>query len=79
VDAGEPQRGAVDSALSHPFRGAEIGRPAAVAAAQMLAVLDALTPADGGGFFSYSGERLPWWLRLHRDGVMPLSLRSRYY
>ena len=50
----------VDSALSQPFRGAEIGRPAGVAAAAMLAVLDALTPEDSGGFFSYSGERLPW-------------------
>ena len=52
--------GTVDSALSQPFRGAEIGRPAAVAAAEMLAALDALTPAESGGFFSYSGERLPW-------------------
>lgn len=52
--------GTVDSALSQPFRGAEIGRPARLAAAEMLAVLDALTPADSGGFFSYSGERLPW-------------------
>ena len=52
--------GTVDSALSQPFRGAEIGRPAAMAAREMLAVLDALTPADSGGFFSYSGERLPW-------------------
>lgn len=52
--------GTVDSALSQPFRGAEIGRPAAVAATEMLAALDALTPADSGGFFSYSGERLPW-------------------
>ncbi len=52
--------GTVDSALSQPFRGAEIGRPAGVAAAEMLAVLDALMPEDSGGFFSYSGERLPW-------------------
>ena len=52
--------GTVDSALSQPFRGAEIGRPPAVAAAEMLAALDGLTPADSGGFFSYSGERLPW-------------------
>lgn len=52
--------GTVDSALSQPFRGAEIGRPAAVAAAEMLAVLDALTPTDSGGFVSYSGEPLPW-------------------
>ncbi len=52
--------GTVDSPLSAPFRGAEIGRPAAVAAADMLRVLDGLTPADSGGFFSYSGQALPW-------------------
>ncbi|MBT9494106.1 MAG: SDR family NAD(P)-dependent oxidoreductase [Paucibacter sp.] len=52
--------GTVSSALSAPFRGAEIGRPAAVAAAEMLAVLDGLTPMDSGQFVSYSGERLPW-------------------
>lgn len=52
--------GTVDTALSQPFRGAEIGRPANVAAAEMLAVLQALGPDDSGGFFSYDGERLPW-------------------
>ncbi|WP_310385740.1 SDR family NAD(P)-dependent oxidoreductase [Roseateles sp.] len=52
--------GTVSSALSAPFRGAEIGRPADVAAAEMLSVLDGLTPADSGQFLSYSGERLPW-------------------
>ncbi|NMM91554.1 short-chain dehydrogenase [Rhodococcus sp. SRB_17] len=52
--------GTVDSPLSRPFRGAEIGRPAVVAASEMLRVLDALTPAETGGFFSYQGERLPW-------------------
>ena len=52
--------GTVDSALSAPFRGAEIGRPPAVAAAEMLAVLDGLQPQDSGGFFSYSGQTLPW-------------------
>ena len=52
--------GTVSSALSAPFRGAEIGRPADVAAAEMLAVLDGLTLADTGQFLSYSGERLPW-------------------
>ena len=52
--------GTVNSALSAPFRGAEIGRPADVAAADMLAVLDRLTPADTGQFISYAGERLPW-------------------
>ena len=52
--------GTVDSPLSAPFRGAEIGRPALDAAADMLRVLDGLTPADSGGFFAYSGQALPW-------------------
>ena len=52
--------GTVDSALSAPFRGAEIGRPSALASAEMLAVLDGLQPQDSGGFFSYTGEALPW-------------------
>ena len=52
--------GTVDSALSAPFRGAEIGRAPAVAAADMLAVLDGLQPQDSGGFFSYTGQALPW-------------------
>ncbi|WP_374435263.1 SDR family NAD(P)-dependent oxidoreductase [Inhella sp.] len=52
--------GTVSSALSAPFRGAEIGRPAATAATELLGVIDRLTPQDSGGFFSYSGEPLPW-------------------
>lgn len=52
--------GTVDTALSAPFRGAQIGRSPALAAAQMLAVLDGLTPADSGAFVAYDGERLPW-------------------
>ncbi len=52
--------GTVDTALSAPFRGARIGRPPAQAAAQMLAVLDGLTPADSGAFVAYDGQRLPW-------------------
>ena len=52
--------GTVSSALSAPFRGAEIGRPAAAAAADLLAVIDRLGSEDSGGFFSYSGEALPW-------------------
>lgn len=52
--------GTVSSALSAPFRGAEIGRPAATAATELLRVIDGLGPADSGGFFSYSGESLPW-------------------
>ena len=52
--------GTVNTALSQPFRGGEIGRPADVAAAEMLATLDQLTPADSGQFRSYSGMQLPW-------------------
>ena len=52
--------GTVASALSRPFRGDEIGREPALAAAQMLAALDALQPEDSGGFVAYDGQRLPW-------------------
>lgn len=52
--------GTVNSNLSRPFRGDTIGRPADVAAADMLGVLDTLTPADSGAFRSYSGATLPW-------------------
>ena len=52
--------GTVDSALSAPFRGAEIGRPPTEAARDLLAVLDTLQPADSGGFWAYDGQRLPW-------------------
>lgn len=52
--------GTVDSALSAPFNGATIGRPAADAAADMLRVLDGLAAEDTGSFYAYSGDRLPW-------------------
>jgi NAD(P)-dependent dehydrogenase (short-subunit alcohol dehydrogenase family) len=52
--------GTVNTGLSKPFKGEHIGRPAPDAAADMLGVLNRLAPADSGGFFSYSGERLPW-------------------
>ena len=52
--------GTVDSALSGPFRGQEIGRPPATAAAELLRVIDSLAPADTGSFRSYNGESLPW-------------------
>ena len=53
--------GTVATALSAPFgkAGLEV-RPPAEAAARMLAVLDALGPADSGGFFDYRGAALPW-------------------
>jgi len=52
--------GTVDSSLSAPFRGAEIGRPALEAAEELLQVLNGLEAEHSGGFWSYSGERLPW-------------------
>jgi NAD(P)-dependent dehydrogenase (short-subunit alcohol dehydrogenase family) len=52
--------GTVNSDLSQPFRGAEIGRPATQAASEMLQVLDSLRLDDSASFVAYSGERLPW-------------------
>jgi len=52
--------GTVDSALSAPFGGAEIGRPPAEAAAELLRVLDRLEPEHTGSFWAYDGQRLPW-------------------
>jgi NAD(P)-dependent dehydrogenase (short-subunit alcohol dehydrogenase family) len=52
--------GTVNSALSQPFRGAEIGRPAAEAAADLLRVIDRLGPQASGSFHAYDGEELPW-------------------
>lgn len=52
--------GTVTSNLSRPFGGERFGRTPEVAAAQILAVLDGLAPADTGKFLSYSGEELPW-------------------
>lgn len=52
--------GTVNSRLSWPFRGEAIGRPAHDAAADMLRVIDGLTPADSGSFRTYTGAELPW-------------------
>jgi NAD(P)-dependent dehydrogenase (short-subunit alcohol dehydrogenase family) len=52
--------GTVNTGLSKPFKGEQIGRPAAAAARDMLAVLNGLSAADTGSFVAYSGERLPW-------------------
>lgn len=52
--------GTVDSRLSRPFRGAEIGRPAQLAARQLLQVIDGVGPEASGGFYSWNGELLPW-------------------
>jgi NAD(P)-dependent dehydrogenase (short-subunit alcohol dehydrogenase family) len=52
--------GTVNSHLSQPFRGSEIGRPASEAADDLLRVIDGLGPEASGGFYAYSGEALPW-------------------
>lgn len=52
--------GTVNTGLSKPFKGEQIGRPALVAAQEMLTVLDGLSAADTGSFVAYDGTRLPW-------------------
>lgn len=52
--------GTVNTGLSKPFKGEQIGRAAPDASADMLGVLNRLKPADSGGFFTYLGKRLPW-------------------
>lgn len=52
--------GTVKSTLSEPFHGQEIGREPGAVAADLLKVMDGLTPADTGGFFAYDGKPLPW-------------------
>ncbi|QRX82403.1 SDR family NAD(P)-dependent oxidoreductase [Glaciimonas sp. PAMC28666] len=52
--------GTVNSRLSEPFRGAQIGRTADAAARDMLDVIDKLTAADTGRFYAYNGATLPW-------------------
>lgn len=52
--------GTVNSRLSKPFKGQQIGRPAADACADMFDVMKSVEPKDSGSFISYSGERLPW-------------------
>ncbi|CAM3631913.1 SDR family NAD(P)-dependent oxidoreductase [Polynucleobacter brandtiae] len=52
--------GTVNSRLSKPFKGEQLGRPPLEAAQDMLHVLLSLKKEDSGTFISYSGERLPW-------------------
>lgn len=53
--------GTVDSGLSGPFAktGLEVRSPAQ-SVGNLLAVIDRLGPADTGGLYSHTGERLPW-------------------
>ncbi|MBL8513619.1 MAG: SDR family oxidoreductase [Betaproteobacteria bacterium] len=52
--------GTVNTRLSKPFRGEEIGRAPDAAAGDLLRVIDALAPDDSGSFIAYDGTRLPW-------------------
>lgn len=52
--------GTVNSRLSQPFKGQQIGRPPLDAVQDMLDVLLAVKKEDSGSFISYAGERLPW-------------------
>ncbi|QWD84971.1 SDR family oxidoreductase [Polynucleobacter asymbioticus] len=52
--------GTVNSRLSKPFKGEQIGRSPLDAASDMLTLLLALQKTDSGSFLSYSGEKLPW-------------------
>ena len=52
--------GTVNSRLSKPFKGEQIGRPSVDAASDMLQVLLSLNKEDSGTFLSYTGEQLPW-------------------
>ncbi len=52
--------GTVNSKLSKPFRGQEIGRDPDQAASEILSVILGSTTNDSGSFRSYSGELIPW-------------------
>jgi NAD(P)-dependent dehydrogenase (short-subunit alcohol dehydrogenase family) len=53
--------GTVQTALSAPFAKAGLDvRAPHIAAADMIRVMDGLTPAESGGFFNHHGTKLPW-------------------
>ena len=52
--------GTVDTALTAAHAGGHPTVTPPEAAANILRVLDGLTPADTGGFFDWKGERIPW-------------------
>ena len=52
--------GTVNSRLSKPFKGEQIGRLPLDAVRDMFAVIENLKIEDSGSFVSYSGEKLPW-------------------
>lgn len=52
--------GTVDTGFGAEFHKGRETVPPDTAAADLLAVIDRLTPADSGGFFDYAGNRIPW-------------------
>ncbi len=52
--------GTVETRLSAPFRGDRETVAPDVAAANLLHVIDDLTPADSGGFFAWDGTAIPF-------------------
>ncbi|QWE02171.1 SDR family NAD(P)-dependent oxidoreductase [Polynucleobacter sp. JS-JIR-II-b4] len=52
--------GTVNSGLSQPFRGQQIGRDPLEAVTDMFNVLANVNKEDSGSFLTYSGEKLPW-------------------
>ncbi|MDF9788825.1 SDR family oxidoreductase [Polynucleobacter sphagniphilus] len=52
--------GTVNSRLSKPFKGEQIGRPALDAVSDLFKVIESIEKQDSGSFLSYSGEKLPW-------------------
>jgi NAD(P)-dependent dehydrogenase (short-subunit alcohol dehydrogenase family) len=52
--------GTVNSGLSQPFRGQQIGRDPMDAVNDMFNVLANVDKEDSGSFLTYSGEKLPW-------------------
>ena len=52
--------GTVNSGLSQPFRGQQIGRDPLEAVNDMFNVLAKVNKEDSGSFLTYAGEKLPW-------------------
>jgi len=52
--------GTVNSGLSQPFRGQQIGKDPLEAVNDMFNVLANVEREDSGSFLTYSGEKLPW-------------------
>ena len=52
--------GTIPSALSEPYAGGRFTASSAEAAANLLGVMDGLSPADNGQFFAYDGSPIEW-------------------